>query len=698
MGVRRRWPPSVFAGLLLLVTAHAHADSPIAIKAGATTPQSGLTSPGMTLGGSLSGPRWRPFSGLVLAPQLELFLARRHTGLVPGAGDSSYTLDFFEVPLLLRAELVLGGRSFYAMAGGYGSLLLRADETSAQGLMSPADMASRYDFGLLAAGGMSLASSRWGELSAEVRYQRGRRDLLPGSDQKHQVFSLLLGYGLGADDSVDAPSPSSSSDRWLTLKGGMVATRFQSPGAAASSFAPGFSFGGAFAPARFGSSVALVPQVELAFVHRGELHGVTPTGSLSLDDVDVSALVRGEVPIAGRALYGLAGVYGSVLIRAQRNHDDQITSMRDAVRPFDAGWLAGAGIDLATLGNAALSLEVRYQRGFFDRLSAPDDAATLQSLTCALGVTYGAPSTRPEIDATTLHSANDQGDGKSAQRSGRTASVRMARLNDRWLEDLGFHELERSHRDGVYGYQATYVIPAWKDEDKAETKVFFWKRSEIDFDDSSPESYRSVYVPLGDGRLVRPTRITSESLPDVHRGILYLEEVYAGQADGAIAAMEGFALVAGLGDGAPALRRVAPPRVAPRGGSGSVRGTAARGAARALASTIDLLTAAAARARKAVGPGRGHVHGTRVHTAFKAEVDALGKSNLRTEVSYLGGELVKYGKKGSVRLDVVEGPLNAPTAVFDLKTGGARLTPQRVEQIRRHLPKGSRDIPVLEIR
>uniref|UniRef100_UPI003D0A779B hypothetical protein n=1 Tax=Haliangium sp. TaxID=2663208 RepID=UPI003D0A779B len=44
----------VFAGLLLLVAAHAHADSPIAIKAGATTPQSELTSPGMTLGGSLS--------------------------------------------------------------------------------------------------------------------------------------------------------------------------------------------------------------------------------------------------------------------------------------------------------------------------------------------------------------------------------------------------------------------------------------------------------------------------------------------------------------------------------------------------------------------------------------------------------------------------------------------------------------------
>ncbi|WP_428268581.1 hypothetical protein [Haliangium sp.] len=683
--------PCIFAaGLLLLVAAHAHADSPIAIKAGATTPQSELTSPGMTLGGSLSGPRWRPLSGLVLAPQLELFLARRHTGLVSGAGDSSYTLDFFEVPLLLRAELVLGGRSFYAMAGGYGSLLLRADETNSQGLMSPAHMASRYDFGLLAAGGLSLASSRWGELSAEVRYQQGHRNLLPGSDQKHQVLSLLLGYGLGADDFVDAPSPSSG-DRWLTLKGGMVATRFQSPGAAASSFAPGFSFGGAFAPARFGSSVALVPQVALAFVHRGELHGVTPAGSLALDDVDVSALVRGEVPIAGRALYGLVGVYGSVLIRAQRNHDDEITSMRDAVRPFDAGWLAGAGVDLVTLGNAALSLEVRYQRGFFDRLSAPDDVATLQSVTWALGITYGAPSTRSEtsvIDATTLYSADDQGDGNSA----RSVSVRMGHVGDRWLQDLPCYLLARASRDGEYGYKTIYYIAGHGQ------LVVFWPRSVIDFDDSNPEGYREKAMPLKAGRAVYPTRVTSKSLPVVHRGILTLERFYTGQADGGIAAMEGFALIAGLGDGLPALRRVSPPRGAPRGGSGSVRGTATRGVTRALASTIDLLTAAAARARRAVGPGRGPVHGTRVHTAFKAEVDALGKSSLRTEVSYLNGIPVGYGKKGAVRLDVVEGPLKAPTAVFDLKTGSAKLTSARIREIRRHLPEESSNIPVVEIR
>ncbi len=552
----RRSIAHILAGLVLLATVYAHADSPIALKAGATTPQTDLTSAGMTLGGSLSGPQWRPLSGIVLSPQLELFLARQHIGRAPNTEDSAYTLDFLEVPLLLRAELTLGSRSLYAIAGGYGSLLLRADETDAAGLMSPADMASRYDFGLLAGGGLSLASSRWGELSAEVRYQRGYRSLLSHSEHKNQVFSLLLGYGLGTS-ATDTRSPRSG-DRRLTLKGGLVATRFQSPNAAGTPHAPGFAFGGAFAPARFGSWLALVPQVEFAFVHRGEHHGVMPTGALSLDDVDVSTLVRGEVAIADRAFYGLAGVYGSVLIRAQQNLNGEISPMRDAVRPLDAGWLAGAGIDFGTLGNAALSLEVRYQRGFFDRLSATEDIATQRSLSLALGITYGAPSTPPrgtaDADPTALYSANDRGDTQHV------TSVRIGRVGDRWLQDLQFLRIERSKRDEAYGYQVTYHIADHGD------LALFWSRDNIDFSDDKSGHYRRKPMALKRGRLWYPTRITRRSLPAVHRGILQLEKVYAEQADGAIEAMEGFALVAGLGGGTPKLRRTAP--------SGASRGSA----------------------------------------------------------------------------------------------------------------------------
>jgi RHS repeat-associated protein len=122
-----------------------------------------------------------------------------------------------------------------------------------------------------------------------------------------------------------------------------------------------------------------------------------------------------------------------------------------------------------------------------------------------------------------------------------------------------------------------------------------------------------------------------------------------------------------------------------------------RGAATALASTADDLTAAAARARQAVGAGRGPVHGTRVHKAFEGEVDALGKPNLSTEVSYLDGQVVPRGTPGSVRVDVVEGPVTSPSGVFDLKTDGAKLTAPRIQQIQSHVPGGT-SVPVTEIR
>jgi hypothetical protein len=97
------------------------------------------------------------------------------------------------------------------------------------------------------------------------------------------------------------------------------------------------------------------------------------------------------------------------------------------------------------------------------------------------------------------------------------------------------------------------------------------------------------------------------------------------------------------------------------------------------------LSAASTRAGNAVGPGRGPVYGTRVHSAFEAEVKGLGNGNLATEVSYRNGQVVPRGTAGSVRVDVVEGRVNAPTAVYDLKTGSATLTPARIQQLQQHI-------------
>jgi hypothetical protein len=96
--------------------------------------------------------------------------------------------------------------------------------------------------------------------------------------------------------------------------------------------------------------------------------------------------------------------------------------------------------------------------------------------------------------------------------------------------------------------------------------------------------------------------------------------------------------------------------------------------------------------------GRPAAHGTRVHTVFARRVSALGLSQFRVEVSYLNGLEVRRGTPGSIRVDVAEGSFEAPTAIYDLKTGTRGLTPARISEIRRHLPAGSKDIPILEIR
>jgi RHS repeat-associated protein len=138
------------------------------------------------------------------------------------------------------------------------------------------------------------------------------------------------------------------------------------------------------------------------------------------------------------------------------------------------------------------------------------------------------------------------------------------------------------------------------------------------------------------------------------------------------------------------------------GGTGLLRGLGTVGDVAGATGNVggslaDDLAGAASRARAAVGEGSGPVYGTRVHTAFESEVNSLGNSSLSTEVSYLNGQVVPRGTPGSVRLDVVNGPLDAPLAVYDLKTGGATLTPGRIQQIQSHIPGGA-SVPVILVR
>ena len=110
--------------------------------------------------------------------------------------------------------------------------------------------------------------------------------------------------------------------------------------------------------------------------------------------------------------------------------------------------------------------------------------------------------------------------------------------------------------------------------------------------------------------------------------------------------------------------------------------------------------------------GSGTVSGTLKHTEFAKQVKALSNSGLvkksavckhpnefsplQTEVTFKNGLIVSYRTKGGVRVDVVEfNPNGTIKAVYNLKTGNAELTTQRIQQIQNNLPNNA---PVFEIR
>jgi hypothetical protein len=104
------------------------------------------------------------------------------------------------------------------------------------------------------------------------------------------------------------------------------------------------------------------------------------------------------------------------------------------------------------------------------------------------------------------------------------------------------------------------------------------------------------------------------------------------------------------------------------------------------------------------GLGNGSVAGTLKHgyadRLLTRYQQIFGDRGLSTEVRYINGAPWQQGidpLKGSIRLDVVEGPLNNPTRVWDYKFGGAQLTPARVNQIRTGAGLGP-NVPVDAVR
>jgi hypothetical protein len=115
--------------------------------------------------------------------------------------------------------------------------------------------------------------------------------------------------------------------------------------------------------------------------------------------------------------------------------------------------------------------------------------------------------------------------------------------------------------------------------------------------------------------------------------------------------------------------------------------------------TTDALGNTLAKVIDILPKGSGPLYGIAVHTAFSLAVrfgnlPGIGFNDVETT---WGGVDLRYGSLGSVRTDVIlRDDSGDPVAIYDVKTGGARLTAARAQELRQAVAPGS-DIPVIEI-
>ena len=103
------------------------------------------------------------------------------------------------------------------------------------------------------------------------------------------------------------------------------------------------------------------------------------------------------------------------------------------------------------------------------------------------------------------------------------------------------------------------------------------------------------------------------------------------------------------------------------------------------------------------GLGNGPVAGTLKHgyseTLLNRYQRMFGDRGLTAEARYVNGNPWQSGDPlaGSLRLDVVEGPLTNPTQVWDYKFGQATLSQSRITQIQTGIPNGA-NVPILMVK
>jgi len=103
------------------------------------------------------------------------------------------------------------------------------------------------------------------------------------------------------------------------------------------------------------------------------------------------------------------------------------------------------------------------------------------------------------------------------------------------------------------------------------------------------------------------------------------------------------------------------------------------------------LQKAANKAQRKVGATKDRFGGTKVHSEFNKGIDKMNKKGypVHGEKSFKGRKQERYGKKGSVRPDVIVGDPKKPSAVFDLKTGNAKITKKQQQKLDDNMPLGT---------
>lgn len=119
--------------------------------------------------------------------------------------------------------------------------------------------------------------------------------------------------------------------------------------------------------------------------------------------------------------------------------------------------------------------------------------------------------------------------------------------------------------------------------------------------------------------------------------------------------------------------------------------------------TTETLMQSLARSHASVGEGSGAAYGILVHGTFGSDVknqNLPGIGRVGVEQSFNLGDIARYGLDGSIRTDVVmrdpNSPSGRPIAVWDVKTGDARLSGPRVREIRDQVRVGP-EVPVIEL-